>query len=391
MPSNENIITSNKIDTENPKKIYFENLDALRFLCFLSVFFYHSFYTESIALKNSEAYHILKKGIFGNGNIGVNFFFVLSGFLITYLLIKEKQLKTKIHLPHFWMRRILRIWPMYFLCVITGFFLFPLAKDLMGQSSLEGASLVYYITFASNFDIIVHGLPDASILGVLWSVAIEEQFYLIWPIIIYFTPIKKLWWVFTSIILISISYQFTHNTYTLREFHTLSCMGDLAIGAFGSWLILFYPNFKQNVISLSKYKIWFLYSIFFVGYFWIDNILPERSTLKPLQRSAIAIIGLSIILEQVYAKNSIFKLGKIKLFTSLGKISYGLYCLHFVGILITINIFKLLKVSNDNFISLGIQCILSLLITILISKFSFKFFETPILKFKTKFAIFTKD
>ena len=391
MSSNENTFIGDKINSEKPKKIYFENLDALRFLCFLSVFFYHSFYTESVELKNSEAYIFLKKGIFGNGNIGVNFFFVLSGFLITYLLIKEKQLKTKIHLSNFWMRRILRIWPMYFLCAVTGFFVFPFVKEMMGQTSQEGASLLYYVTFASNFDILKNGLPDASILGVLWSVAIEEQFYLIWPIILYFAPIKKLWIVFSAIILVSIYYQFTHNSYTLREFHTLSCMGDLAIGAFGSWLILFDAHFKQKFVSLSKYKIWILYLIFILAYFWIDNILPEKTVLKPLQRAIIAIIGLSIILEQIYSKNSIFKLGKIQIFSSLGKISYGLYCLHFVGILITLNIFKLVNISNDNFLSLSFQCILSLLITIVISKISFKYFETPILKFKTKFAIFTKD
>jgi peptidoglycan/LPS O-acetylase OafA/YrhL len=391
MSFNKDIITKAYSSIEKPKKIYFENLDALRFLCFLSVFFYHSFYTENIELKSSYAYHFLKKEIFGNGNIGVNLFFVLSGFLITYLLIKEKQLKSKINIPNFWIRRVLRIWPIYFLCVFIGFVLFPFLKEMTGQVSNETASPLYYMLFASNFDMINSGLPDASILGVLWSVSIEEQFYLIWPIIIYHTPIKKLWWIFSSIIVISISYQFTHNSYTIREIHTLSCMGDLAIGAFGSWLIIFYPKFKNIFVSLEKYKIWLLYLSFISIYFWIDNIIPEKTVLKPLQRTIIGVIGLSIILEQVYSNNSVFKLGRIKLFSSLGKISYGLYCLHFIGILISINFFKFLKISNDNFISLSIECLLSLLITIIISKISFKYFESPILKFKTKFAIFSKD
>ena len=97
------------------KKIYFKNLDGLRFLCFLTVFFYHSFQTESANVKSSSVYQFIKFGLAENGFLGVNFFFVLSGFLITYLLIKEKELNKNINIPNFWVRRILRIWPLYFL------------------------------------------------------------------------------------------------------------------------------------------------------------------------------------------------------------------------------------------------------------------------------------
>jgi len=91
------------------KKIYFENLDGLRFLCFLSVFFFHSFHTEFDYIRNDSLYIFFKKDVFGNGSLGVNFFFVLSGFLITFLLIEEKALNGQINLKNFWIRRILRI------------------------------------------------------------------------------------------------------------------------------------------------------------------------------------------------------------------------------------------------------------------------------------------
>ena len=103
------------------KKIYFENLDGLRFLCFLSVFFFHSFHTEYAYIKNTETYNFIKFSVFGNGNLGVNFFFVLSGFLITFLLIAEKELNGQINLRKFWIRRILRIWPLFYFCVFFGF------------------------------------------------------------------------------------------------------------------------------------------------------------------------------------------------------------------------------------------------------------------------------
>src|SRR5215210_6286731 len=111
---------------KKPKnKIFFENLDGLRFFCFLSVFLFHSFHTENPDISSSPVYRLFKHSLFGNGNLGVNFFFVLSGFLITYLLIEEKKLTGKIHIGNFWIRRILRIWPLYFACVLIGFVFFP--------------------------------------------------------------------------------------------------------------------------------------------------------------------------------------------------------------------------------------------------------------------------
>ena len=103
------------------KKIYFENLDGLRFFCFFSVFLYHSFHTENEIIKSSPIYKFVTEEIFKNGNLGVNFFFVLSGFLITYLLIAEKKLNGQIDLKKFWIRRILRIWPLFYFCVGFGF------------------------------------------------------------------------------------------------------------------------------------------------------------------------------------------------------------------------------------------------------------------------------
>ena len=151
----------------NKKKIYFENLNGLRFLCFLSVFFYHSFYHDDPNLDGNETLNFIERHIFNNGNLGVNFFFVLSGFLITYLLIEERKLLGKIDIKSFWIRRLLRIWPLYFACVAFGFVAIPFLKQLFGQTSNETASLLSFLTFTSNFDAIKSGMPDSSILGVL--------------------------------------------------------------------------------------------------------------------------------------------------------------------------------------------------------------------------------
>tara|TARA_B110000971_G_scaffold216439_1_gene251456 strand:- start:1169 stop:1867 length:699 start_codon:yes stop_codon:yes gene_type:complete len=231
------------------QKIYSENLDGLQFLCFLSVFFYHSFHTDNELIKSSGLYIFFQKDIFGNGNLGVNFFFVLSGFLITYLLIEEKKLNGQIDIKKFWLRRALRIWPLFYFCIGFGFFIFPILKTAFGQIPNETASLFSYLTFINNFDFIDKVPPDASVLGVLWSVAIEEQFYLVWPIILYLLPIKKYWIPFVIIIVTSIIYRYFNQSFLLHELHTLSCIGDMAIGAFGAWLVLENARFKKTLLN----------------------------------------------------------------------------------------------------------------------------------------------
>ena len=78
------------------KKIYFENLDGLRFFCFLSVFLFHSFHTEFEYIEALGIYQFISIDLFGNGNLGINLFFVLSGFLITFLLMEEKKINDKL-------------------------------------------------------------------------------------------------------------------------------------------------------------------------------------------------------------------------------------------------------------------------------------------------------
>lgn len=372
------------------KKIFFENLDGLRFLCFLSVFLFHSFYTDSPEIKSSDAYLILKNRIFGNGNLGVNFFFVLSGFLITYLLIEEKKKIGRIDVPKFWFRRILRIWPLYFFCVFFGFFIFPQLKAYFGQTPSETANIFYYITFLNNFDIISSGLPDSSVLGVLWSIAIEEQFYFVLPLILYFFPTRWYGVIFTLLIVSSFVFRAIYDSYLNHEMHTLSCTGDLIIGAMGAWLIQEKEGAKLIIENLKRSQIVVMYLAFIVILLFRKEILLSNYSVRIFERGIIAVIMLFIILEQNYARESFFKLSRFKFISKLGTISYGLYCLHFVGILITLTISKKLGFSNESWTVIFLETILSLVITIAISSFSYKYYEGYFLKLKDKFSNFSK-
>ncbi len=366
-------------------KVFFKNLDGLRFLCFLSVFFFHSFYTDFAELKSTSVYHFVKKDIFGNGNLGVNFFFVLSGFLITYLLILEKQENGRISLGKFWMRRILRIWPLFYFCVGFGFVIFPYVKLLLGQTSTETANPVYYVTFLNNFDFIHHG-ADASVLSVLWSVAIEEQFYLFWPLILYFIPVKRYWIPFLAIIAGTLIFRAWNDVELIHEYHTFSCIGDMTVGAFAAWFYLQSEKFRNWIGNLPKMVILFVYLAFVLIFFFRDEIIYQHYIIRIFERSAIAVIIALIILEQNFALHSLFKMGNFKWISKMGKITYGLYCLHFIAILITIKITGHFLFNTSLWQVMILETVLSLALSIVIAQLSYRYFEKPFLRLKDRFS-----
>lgn len=372
------------------KNEYFENLDGLRFLSFLSVFLYHSFHTTFLEIKQSSTYIFFSSTVFGNGNLGVNFFFVLSGFLITYLLIQEKKHSGKINIKYFWIRRILRIWPLFYFCVFFGFIIFPILKTLFGGIPNETAHWPYYIVFLNNFDFIKSGLPDSSILGVLWSIAIEEQFYFIWPIILIIFPVDKYWIPFTSVVAVSLIFRFIFLDPLLYEFHTLSCISDMAVGAFGAWMVLQFPKIRMAITLLPSFYITSAYVILVLIYLFRKDIFEINIYLHVFERLIIASLFLFIILEQNYAQNSLFKLHNYKIITRLGVISYGLYCLHFVGILSATNMTKLLGLNNELWQVLILDTVLGLGITIFVAQISYKFIESPFLRIKKRYSYNSK-
>jgi peptidoglycan/LPS O-acetylase OafA/YrhL len=370
--------------------IYFENLDGLRFLCFLSVFFYHSFDTRFDYIRESYVYHFVRRDIFQHANLGVNFFFVLSGFLITYLLIEEKKLNGHIDIKKFWVRRILRIWPLFYISVFLGFSIFPVVKSFFGQIPNETASVWCYLTFLNNFDVIEKGTPDASILGALWSVAVEEQFYFVWPLVLLILPLKRYWIGFSVVIIISWVYRMRNDSPQLHHFHTLSCIGDMAMGSLGAWLVSEHTKFKSAIINLTSYQIGLIYFAFAAIFLFREELLFGSYFIRIFERSLIACLILLIILEQCYSRHSLFKLSNYGLISNLGVISYGLYCFHFVGILIAKTLTHKLGLNTELWQILILETSLALIVTIAISRICYFYYEMPFLKLKKHFSFMTK-
>ncbi len=160
----------------------FGSLDGLRFLCIFAVLWHHAPVWESL----ESAPRILTRGF-----AGVDFFFVLSGFLITTLLLREEAEKGRFSLGQFYWRRLLRIVPVYFLIVTAVGLYYIVVKGETAYAEI----LPYYYVFLSNY--LTHDVP---LLAPTWSLAVEEQYYLFWPLILMLTPRRLVWAVLLALI-----------------------------------------------------------------------------------------------------------------------------------------------------------------------------------------------
>lgn len=159
-----------ELDRLPSRRFYLPELDALRFFGFLCVFTFHA------AQHLPANAHAVLRAFTDAGRYGVDLFFLLSAYLITRLLMRERAVRGILDVPRFYVRRILRIWPLYFFFVA-----FAYGAGLALHQPLSWHYLVGFIFLSGNWVCAVQGLPD-SVIFPLWSVSVEEQFYLLWPL-----------------------------------------------------------------------------------------------------------------------------------------------------------------------------------------------------------------
>ena len=368
------------------KIVFFPNLDGLRFFAFFSVFLAHSFFTTVPELKGHWIYEtvtfVTSKGIFG-----VNFFFVLSGFLITYLLLVEKDLKGTVNVKYFYFRRFLRIWPLYYAVVLFGFVVLPIAYSYIGKDFGSPGNIWLYLFFLSNYDT----TTTNAILGILWSIAVEEQFYLIWPVVFFLVPMKRLSWVFYTIIGVSLLYRFAFAADSNIVFkHTVSCISDMAVGGLGAYWA-FNGILIDRIKNLPK---WSIAAVYLLGFTMIV-LRPFWNSLNDgvyaSERLLFSILFLFVVLEQNYAENSVFKMSNWKIVSQLGIYTYGLYMVHFISIYFFNLLFDKMAWNTSLVELMLIEPFFALLGSIIIAVVSFYVLENPFLKIKQRYSHIVKS
>ncbi|HVG42067.1 MAG TPA: acyltransferase, partial [Chitinophagaceae bacterium] len=306
------------------KILHLKGLNGLRTIAALAVVVFHL--TESLKDFNLNP-HIFGVSYDGGAKVdlagfGVTIFFSLSGFLITYLLLLEKE-KTDVSIKKFYIRRALRIWPLYYLYLIVA-----IAFALIAEMTYDKSTLLYYVFFTANIPHIINDTPSyrgfftfPPFVGHYWSLGVEEQFYIFWPLIIKFLKRNHFLIVgcITTILLflklyvrflipdgdLSLAYSF-FNT------NRFVCM---MIGALGA--ILFF-NKQATFLAIFNNKIaqfiaWVALFFVAINRFHIASVLDHE---------IISLVTVTLIIGQVTIKNRLISLEN-GIFDFLGKISYG--------------------------------------------------------------------
>lgn len=375
------------MNKDSHKIKYFKELNALRFIGFVGIFFGHVFFSNDIEIVNSKIYSSLYS--YGKilGFISIDSFFVLSSFLITWKGLEELKITKKFQFKNFLIRRSLRIWPLYFLVILLGF-LIEFMKSYYTQDISSLPSFWSFILFILNFDIIKNGYEFLFFMVFMWSISVEEQFYIFWALVLKWFQ-NHLLKVSLLIILISIIFRiyFIDDSLNLN-FHTVSALGNFGVGALAAIAAFNNSILITKIRDFSKTQIVIIYLISLLIFIAIPS-LQNHDLFIVIQRVLFSFVFAFIILEQTYCQQSIFKLSRIKYFNFFGKISYGLYCYH--GIMITIVLKFSDYFSESLFTSIFIFPTLIFCGTLLFSHLSYKFFESKILKLKTKYTFKLSD
>ncbi|HSN10447.1 MAG TPA: acyltransferase, partial [Hanamia sp.] len=235
-------------------KLYFPQLDSIRGLSFIAIFLFHS---VSITDKPFFLGDFIRYS-YTNLPLGLEVFFVLSSFLLTWLGLTEYQKRGDFSFKNYFRRRALRIWPLYFFILFLGFIIIPAVASYF-QHTVSLPDAWYYVFFIANFYTIDH----VFFLRILWTISVEEQFYLFWGLSLKFFY-KNFKTVITILLLVSISFSvYAIINHVSSYFNTLTYLFDFACGA--SAAVMAFKKIKiieslQNLTSF-KNKLFYVYPV----------------------------------------------------------------------------------------------------------------------------------
>lgn len=371
------------------EKVYFKNLHGFRFIAAALVMISHiELFKLRVGLRN----HWRNPFVFEAGGMGVDFFFVLSGFLITTLLLKELEKTNKISISKFYMRRILRIWPLYYFIIILCYFIIPYFPAFYISGYSEGihqhfwGKLIYSFFFMPN--VALAFFKEIPYAAPIWSVGVEEQFYLFWPLLLLIFPRKLssiisfiIAFIVAKVILVIFNSLFVTDPVSfekIKELFVATRMECMGIGALGAWII--YK--KQRLGDILKNNISLV-----VALLTLPIIIVFAKRLFELHHIIFSVLFLIVIVNGATNSRTPIQLEN-KLFLMLGNISYGLYLWHSICIGFLINFLR----KNEWFYSeeIGFNVVLYIgifLLSIFVAWLSYTYLETPFLKLKSKFSV----
>ena len=344
----------------------FLGLDSLRFLSIFGVVWHHSV-TQTVPFLN----------VFSYGFLGVDLFFVISGFLIVTLLLRERDLTGEISLKKFYIRRCLRIFPLYYgfiLALAAAYFIFNKNSEF-GRQYLQ--ELPIYLFYLGNFFFVQ--------FGIVWSLASEEQFYLLWP---FFEKYLSKYIVFIMVVALAINQSINFYRASIAEWLNLPQLINLPVmqttftpillGVILAHVLNHQGGFNFLIKMLASR---FAALLALLALLLLCQFLPADISGWPrllLQLNMLLLLACVVLNQQ----NVLMPVLKLRLISHIGAVSYGIYLFHIHVITLVRKLLELVGIPNE-FILFAIAFSLS----VLLAEISYRYFESWFLKYKTRYSV----
>ncbi len=358
-------------------RYYRPELDVLRALAFLLVFSSHV-----LPFPHAAADFTLLSAVQEGVSGGVPLFFILTSFLITELLLREHEATGTVHIRAFYVRRILRIWPLYFLALGLAFALPHVAHSF----DPIGRWLLPFLLLGGNFVITSHGWFHNPLLTPLWSTPVQEQFYLLWPLLYLAFGVKGI--LRSALVLLplawALDYMLPAMHFTRSPVLWCNSVNQFQFFALGSVLAVLT---HRRTLRLSGLRRGLLFlggaAAFFLSgtpFHFINDFMPAT----PLQTLAgylcldAGCVMLCLALLGMHVPSWLHPM------TWLGKISFGMYIFHYT--LLAIVAVAVKKLHFPFALQLTAIYAMTLLLSVAVGTVSYRYFEMPFLRLKSRFT-----
>ncbi|MEE9390919.1 MAG: acyltransferase [Planctomycetota bacterium] len=346
---------------------HFGSLDGVRCLCIIAVVYHHTFRID------------LPLPMFRRGFLGVDMFFVLSGFLIVTLILRERDRSGLFSLRNFFVRRTLRIFPIYFAIILA----LAAVAIVRGSGKIHDSflpALPYFLTYTYNW------YPKPTFFAVAWSLCVEEQFYVFWPPIEKFFKRGRTLVVLTIFLAVNQLVNFGLLDAFFEEHLGTSDLSVLDATFTPVCLGVFLAHFLHSPKSFGR-----LYRVFGSRHSWIWVSLVAflvvnlpGADISGWRRLAIQMSMTGFLASLVIREScSLMPLLTLYPVKRIGMISYGIYLYHVLAKHVASSLLAPFDLGKQGFALL----VLTLALTIIVSEISFRFFELPIIRLKEKLQV----
>jgi peptidoglycan/LPS O-acetylase OafA/YrhL len=334
-------------------------LDAVRGLAVLLVL-----------LHNTNIYPSLHLGLISaNGWMGVDLFFVLSGFLITGILLDSKR--SDGYFKNFYARRCLRIWPLYYSALLFMFVIVPILRPSEAHAIFEPRSSPWwaYPVFLQNFLVPIPTMAT-GLLGVTWSLAVEEQFYLVWPLVVRFCTEGQLRRIAIAIICLSPALRFYLSLHQVNIYSNTFCRLDgLMAGALLALVIRSASFLPSKFVSQA----WILFLISAPLALVIETFHARWIGFSFIAAASVSFVYVALFSKQRWLRALLTN----RFLVYTGTISYGIYLLE----KIPLDAAKAFHLDQHPFLALTITTAA----TYVMASLSWRILEKPFLRLKRFF------